>query len=510
MRGRNTLSLNRFGQLAALGLALVSCGCASDWLATLRNEPLPVDEPSPYPTAVHVSDSPQAERDAASTAQEEQPAAKPLPQPLPTVRAAKTALAVAPHRIGRPPPPVPVDLTHLKTAKEQAAQQSAVPDPEAKPAASKSSSAGDKAAPEPTETSQTTQATTPPATTQNLAANLPAADLAAPAAPEAPQAPANPPSASQTPASPRSTGTEHPIQVAAIAGHEPLLPADPNQPTLLHASHTAITANASSEGTPLDPHFDVPHMSPEERLTAMAAQRDVLIAMLEEEIQLRRISATPDSELARLEQQLRLLYAAADRVDDAVRGIDALSASEREAFKHTMFGVSTWLSETDSRKSPLRNARALRSLREATTHLSAVSKLDLKSLALCERVENFGWFSEFPRYEFQPKQQVILYVEVDNFVAVEKSPNSFETELQGHYQIFDARGNIVAERKLPLDREICRNYRRDYFLAYPIYMPEHIESGKYRLELTIEDLKAEGEYQGRKFGEGMIEFTIRG
>jgi hypothetical protein len=503
--------MSRLGQLAALGLALVSCGCASDWLATLRNEPLPVDEPSPYPTAVHLSDSPEAEDVAASTAQEEQPAAKPLPQPLPTARAAKTTLAVAPHRVGRPPPPVPVDLTHLKTAKEQAARQLAARDPEAKPAASKSSSPGDIAAPEPTETSQTTQAPVSPATAQKPPADLPAGDVFASAAPEAPQAPANSPSTPQTSASPLSAGIEQATQVAPTAGHEPpLLAADANQPTLLHAGHTAITANASSDGAPLDPHFDVPHMSPEERLTAMAAQRDVLIAMLEEEIQLRRISATPDSELARLEQQLRLLYAAADRVDDAVRGIDALSASEREAFKHTMFGVSTWLSETDARKSPLRNARALRSLREATTHLSAVSKLDLKSLALCERVENFGWFSEFPRYEFQPKQQVILYVEVDNFVAVEKSPNSFETELQGHYQIFDARGNIVAERKLPLDREICRNYRRDYFLAYPIYMPEQIESGKYRLELTIEDLKAEGEYQGRKFGEGMIEFTIRG
>jgi hypothetical protein len=81
--------------------------------------------------------------------------------------------------------------------------------------------------------------------------------------------------------------------------------------------------------------------------------------------------------------------------------------------------------------------------------------------------------------------------------------------LQGSYQIFDAGGRIVAERQLPLDREICRNFRRDYFLAYPMYLPDSIEPGRYRLELTIEDLKASGEYQGRKFGEGMIEFTIR-
>ncbi len=240
------------------------------------------------------------------------------------------------------------------------------------------------------------------------------------------------------------------------------------------------------------------------------SQRDVLIAMLEEDIRQRKASGSPDPQLGRLEQELRLLYAGAERVDDAAKAVESLSEAEREAYKNLMFAVSTWLTTEEARRAPLRNARVLRSLREASTELSAASKLDLRNLAFCEEVQSFGWVKEFVRNEFQPKQQVILYVEVDNFAAVEKSPQSFETELQGHYSIFDGRGNIVAERKLPLDREVCRNYRRDYFLAYPIYMPDGIGPGRYRLELTIEDLKATGEYQGRKFGEGMIEFSIRG
>jgi hypothetical protein len=251
--------------------------------------------------------------------------------------------------------------------------------------------------------------------------------------------------------------------------------------------------------------------SADERLAAIAQQRDVLIAMLEEDVHHRIAadSAVSDQELPRLEQQLRLLYAAADRPDDAARAIDALSEPEREAYKHLMFGLSTWFADDQAHRGPFRAARVLRSLRDASSELAAASKLDLRNLAFCERVESFGWFTEFTRNEFLPKQQVILYVEVDNFTAQEKGPHSFETELQGHYQIFDARGNIVAERKLPLDREVCRNMRRDYFLAYPIYLPDAIEPGRYRLELTIEDLKASGEYQGRKFGEGTIEFSVR-
>jgi hypothetical protein len=104
---------------------------------------------------------------------------------------------------------------------------------------------------------------------------------------------------------------------------------------------------------------------------------------------------------------------------------------------------------------------------------------------------------------------VILYVEVENYAAEAQGPQSYETELQGSYQIFDASGQIIAERKLPLDREVCRNYRRDYFLAYRIYMPDQISPGSYRLELTLEDLKARGQFQGRKLGQATIEFAIR-
>ena len=232
--------------------------------------------------------------------------------------------------------------------------------------------------------------------------------------------------------------------------------------------------------------------------------------MIEEDIRLRKAEPIEISQLTRNEQQLRLLYAAAQRPDDAARVIESLSESENEGYQHLMFAVSTWLAADEARRGPLRNARVLRSLRDSTSALAPASKLDLRNLAFCEHVESFGWYSQFSRNEFLPKQQVILYVEVDNFVAQEKGPHSFETELQGRYQIFDARGQIVAERQLPLDREVCRNYRRDYFLAYPIYIPENLTMGRYRLELTIEDLKAGKDYQGRKFGEGMIEFVVRG
>jgi hypothetical protein len=234
-----------------------------------------------------------------------------------------------------------------------------------------------------------------------------------------------------------------------------------------------------------------------------------LIDALEAEIRQRRSDSTSDEELPRLEEQLRLAYLAAGRLDDAVTAVESLEPPQREAYKHLMFGLGMWLSPDEARRPPLRGAKVLHSLRDATGELAAASKLEVRNLMFCERVEYFGWYTEFPRKEFQPKQQVILYAEIENFAAEHKGPAGYETELQGSYEILDSSGQVVASRQLQLDKEICRNYRRDYFLAYRIYLPDGIAPGRYRLELTVEDLKARGKYQGRKLGEGMIEFTIR-
>jgi len=234
-----------------------------------------------------------------------------------------------------------------------------------------------------------------------------------------------------------------------------------------------------------------------------------LIEAIEAEIRHRREASASDEELPRLEQQLRLIYAAAGRLDDAVLVVESLDASQREAYKNLMFGLGVWLSPDEARRAPLRTAKVLHSLRDATSDLTASSKLELKNLAFCERVDQFGWYTEFPRKEFQPKQQVILYTEVENFAAEQKGPSSYETELQGSYVILDSSGQEIASRQLQLDKEVCRNQRRDYFLAYRVYMPDNIAPGRYRLELTVEDLKARGKYQGRKLGDGVIEFTIR-
>jgi hypothetical protein len=300
----------------------------------------------------------------------------------------------------------------------------------------------------------------------------------------------------------------------SVAGEPPAQPVATTATTPVSVPVNPVAASPAAAAVSPSP-APPPENPAEVASTSGAAEPETLEALcqkhilaLEREIR-ERTDRKEEAELPALRQKLRLLQLISDRTDDAVDKIEQLPPAEREAFKQMMFALSTWLSPDDAKRTSSRNAKILRSLQEVNNQLSAVSKLDLKNLMFCEKVESFGWYTEFPRAEFTPKQQVILYVEVQNFAAEEKTASAFETELQGRYQIYDAAGNLVDERELPLDREICRNYRRDYFLAYRVYIPSDLSPGKYRLELTIEDLKAKQDFKGRKQGEAMIEFTIK-
>jgi hypothetical protein len=349
-------------------------------------------------------------------------------------------------------------------------------------------------------TAQRPNATRPPLAAEPSQAPAPVVQppAAAPSTP-VPAAPAVSPAAASNDKPGTPAPETAPPAAAEVAADTEAEPAEPTPDTAAEPSKDEPAEKAAAKEVP----------TAEERLAELLRRRDELIAALEEEVNLRSGKQDVDGELPRMQQQLRLLYLLAERPDDAVGEVESLPEAEEEAFKQLMFGLSTWLSADEERRPPLRNARILRSLKDAAGELAVAAKLDVKNLRFCETVEGFGWYKEFPTAQFKPKQQVILYAEVENFASQKKGLDTFETELSVSYQIFDDGGALVDERDLPLDKELCRNQRRDYFLAYRIYLPDGIAEGRYRLELTVEDLKAKEHYQGRKLGDGQIEFSIR-
>ncbi len=207
-------------------------------------------------------------------------------------------------------------------------------------------------------------------------------------------------------------------------------------------------------------------------------------------------------EKARLEIMRRLLYVVTNRRDEAVSPIDQLDEDEQEYWKHQLHGLLVSTDADGKHPTTRRAALALRHLRTATDHLANVSTLDVGHLTFCKEVLSYGDYRVFDSYSFRAKDQVVMYVEIDNFAAHPRG-DSFETELHSSYEIVDDAGRRVSNVVLPVDKQVSNNRRRDYFIAYLITMPSQIAAGSYRLQLTVEDVI------GKKSNHAAIDFRIQ-
>jgi hypothetical protein len=224
------------------------------------------------------------------------------------------------------------------------------------------------------------------------------------------------------------------------------------------------------------------------------------IAALEGQLKDSKLEAR---EASRLQTQLRFLYLAADRKEDALREIDGLDAYEQDYWRSQLHAMSVLLDADGTPVKGRRAAIALRPLREAVDHLAAGATLDVKNVALCKSVSIWGNYFEFEKYEFKPNQEVLLYFEVENF-ASEETTKGFATEFITSYELFDTAGQRVADQQFPVAQETCQNRRRDYFIRYHWHVPKNLSPGEYTLQLTVEDQK------GHKFGQGSVKLKVRG
>ncbi|MFW6114645.1 MAG: hypothetical protein ACOC7K_02805, partial [bacterium] len=223
----------------------------------------------------------------------------------------------------------------------------------------------------------------------------------------------------------------------------------------------------------------------------------------------------------RLRASLGLLQVVAQNPEKAMVTLEGLDEQQLEFWRQTMMGLDVLMDADGWPKMRYRVEAASDHLQRGLSALKTLGPLQVNNLSFVSDVRSFGVYDEIGARGFDPGEQVILYVEIGNFTVGEtaheeadltSSPEDlkggpripmYETELVGRYDILDQEQRIVMSRTLPVTRDRCRNHRRDFFVAYEFHMPREIDSGYYRLELTIEDRK------GSKFGSGSIEFRIR-
>jgi len=210
-----------------------------------------------------------------------------------------------------------------------------------------------------------------------------------------------------------------------------------------------------------------------------------------------------DGDRFRRDLARRYLLVLSGDPDSAVQAMDGMTKSEQEFLRHNLLAVWKMTDPDGHPVASRRFAAALASYRSATRHLSeATEQLEVQSLAFCTEIISYGQVKRFATTRFDPGQKVILYCEIDNFVA-EKTAEGYLTELQGSYEIFDDQGTKVAGQVLPTDRQQCDHYLRDYFIAYQMNLPAQLPAGKYRLELTMECTK------GKKYGQASLPLELK-
>lgn len=214
----------------------------------------------------------------------------------------------------------------------------------------------------------------------------------------------------------------------------------------------------------------------------------------------RQPPATGDD--VRRHAQLRLLYLVAGRRDDALRAIPGIAPAQQDYWTEQVYALWTALDPGGVADANHRAAETRMHLDLAAARLGETATLLVKNAAFCSEVRSYGVCTRFENYELKPSQPLLLYAEVENFRS-EPTPKGYHSALRASYQILDAQGHRVAEQDLGLSEEYCQNPRRDYFLCFERTLPQRIYTGRYTLQLTIEDTL------GRKIGQTSLEFTVK-
>lgn len=201
------------------------------------------------------------------------------------------------------------------------------------------------------------------------------------------------------------------------------------------------------------------------------------------ESRIARQPATPEELRQHLE--LRLLYLAAGRRNDALRPIPGVDSNGQQLWRGTLEGMATYLEATQGAIPAERTKALSRQLNRVADELARQVPVEIRQLAFCRRIASFGVYEPFAGSRFSPGQEVLLYVEVDHF-ASRQTPEGFRSQLTCRYELLGADGKVRHRREFAETVDLCRNRRRDYFLALRFAWPE-LPAGNYTLQLEVRD-----------------------
>jgi hypothetical protein len=210
------------------------------------------------------------------------------------------------------------------------------------------------------------------------------------------------------------------------------------------------------------------------------------IALLEQEIALHRPGAPTDDDL-RKQVSLRLMYLMADHQERALTAIPGLEPAEQEFWQQLVWGMSNSLDTKHIARPEDRATQTVAQLNTAVRRLQERADLHVRNVTFCRQILYFGNYERFPRDEFRPGQEVLLYAEVDNFKSEPTADGQYRTLLRSSIEILSPSGEVRKQIEFPATEDLCRNYRRDYFHNYQFTIPDRLPLGPHVLKLSVFD-----------------------
>lgn len=232
-----------------------------------------------------------------------------------------------------------------------------------------------------------------------------------------------------------------------------------------------------------------------------------IISLTESDVS-RMAPGTTDNEMLRYTEKhvfLRMLYLMAEKQAQAFEPIPRISPEDQEFWQQILWGIANYFYADAMPEKADRAAQTVAQIRNAIRRLQETANLEIKNVAFCQNITNFGNFKKFDRDEFRPGDTVLIYAEVENFKSESSEGGKFRTVMKSDIEILrsGAKGGLIDQKEYSPAEDFCSSPRRDYFHAYRYEIPPNATLGPHVLKLTIED------QLGGKVASYTMNFTIK-
>jgi hypothetical protein len=186
---------------------------------------------------------------------------------------------------------------------------------------------------------------------------------------------------------------------------------------------------------------------------------------------------------------LRMLYLMSGQQERALQYIPGLDPADQEFWQQVFWGVTNYFDANAMPNSADRATQTIAQFNSAVLRLKEKAHLELRNVTFCHKISSYGDYERYPRDEFSPGQEVLLYAELGNFHSELTADGRYRTLLRSTLEIHKPgpQGEVIEQTNYPAPEDICRNHRRDYFLSYRLVVPQKISLGPHVMKLTVED-----------------------